>query len=220
MSTARDDILARLKDTARPAEGRLAVPGVGPIPARGRGTPEELVTRFVDMALFAGATVARVGAVADVPGEVAGVLARERLGDELVMAPDAGLAAMPWSGRPRLVIRRGAPRADDRVSVTPAFAGIAETGTLLVHSGPNLPNGLHFLPETHIAVLDAADITGAYEDAWAALREIVAAAGGIMPRAVTLITGPSRTADIERTPQIGVHGPKKLHIVVVDGEET
>jgi L-lactate dehydrogenase complex protein LldG len=223
MSTAREDILARLKDTARspdgPAQGRLAVPGINPVPARGRGSAEELIARFVDMALFAGATVARVPLAADVPGEVAGTLARAGLGDELVMAADPLLAAMPWSARPRLVIRRGTPHADDRVSLTPAFAGIAETGTLMVHSGPTLPNGLHFLPETHIAVLEAAKIMGAYEDAWAALRTSVEETG-VMPRAVTLITGPSRTADIERTPQIGVHGPKKLHIVVVDGEET
>ena len=220
MSTARDHILAALKATTRPPGGRLAVPGANPVPARGRGSLAELINRFMDMALFAGATVARVRAAADVPGEVAGTLAREGAGDELVMAPDAALAAMPWSARPRLVFRRGTPRADDRVSVTPAFAGIAETGTLLVRSGPSLPNGLHFLPETHIAVLKAVNIVGAYEDAWAALRVSITATGGVMPRAVTLITGPSRTADIERTPQIGVHGPKKLHIVVVDGEET
>ena len=90
----------------------------------------------------------------------------------------------------------------------------------MVHSGPEVANLLHFLPETHIAVLAAAQIVGAYEDAWARLRAAVAETGGVMPRAVTLITGPSRTADIERTPQIGVHGPRKLHIVVVDGEET
>jgi len=177
------------------------------------------MTRFIDMALFAGATVSRLRQPSDVPGEVAAFVAREGLGDELVMAADAALARMEWSARPRLVIRRGAPGPDERVAVTPVFAGIAETGTLMVHSGPEVANLLHFLPETHIAVLAAAQIVGAYEDAWARLRAAVAETG-VMPRAVTLITGPSRTADIERTPQIGVHGPRKLHIVVVDGEQT
>ena len=229
MSGAREDILARLRTAARSGDGRgsagsppterLARHAANLIPARGRGAPGDLVARFIDMALFAGATVARLGHLQDVPGEVAAFVAREGLGDELVMARDAALARMPWSARARLVIRRGVPGPDDRVSVTPVFAGIAETGTLMVHSAPEVANLLHFLPETHIAVLAAGQIVGAYEDAWAKLRAAMAETG-VMPRAVTLITGPSRTADIERTPQIGVHGPKKLHIVVVDGEQT
>ena len=230
MSGAREDILARLRTSARPPDGRvsprrspterLARPGANLIPARGLGAHADLVTRFIDMALFASATTARLARSADVPGEVAAFVAREGLGDELVMAGDAALARMPWSARPRLVIRCGVPGPDDRVSVTPVFAGIAETGTLMVHSGSEVANLLHFLPETHIAVLAAAQIVGAYEDAWGRLRVAVAGTGGVMPRAVTLISGPSRTADIERTPQIGVHGPRKLHIVVVDGEQT
>jgi L-lactate dehydrogenase complex protein LldG len=224
MSTSRDDILNRLAAVAGHSASETALKYSGeksaenkdpeifhPIPARARGEQGELVARFVDMALLAGATVARVATAADVPAEVAALMAREQLGDELVMAPDDGLALMPWAGRPRLVIRRGAAQPSDTVAVTPALAGIAETGTLLVYSGAARPNGLHFLVETHIAVLAASDIVGGYEDGWARLADAP------LPRAVTFITGPSRTADIERTPQIGVHGPKKLHIVVIDG---
>ena len=103
------------------------------------------------------------------------------------------------------------PDAGDAVSVTGTVAGIAETGTLMVRSGPDIANAAHFLTDTHVAVVDAARIVGAYEDAFALLR----AGGAPMPRNVTLITGPSRSSDIERILQIGVHGPRTLHVVVV-----
>jgi L-lactate dehydrogenase complex protein LldG len=94
-------------------------------------------------------------------------------------------------------------------------AGIAETGSLLVASGPGTPQLRHFLPDIHIAALAAERIVGGYEDGWALLRaESARVRNGIMPRAATLITGPSRTSDIERTVQIGVHGPRRLHIVL------
>ena len=121
-----------------------------------------------------------------------------------------------------LVLRRGRAEAGDAVSITPAASGIAETGTLMVRSGPATPYTLNFLPDTHIAVLAAADIVGSYEDAWARMRP-AGETGASLPRTVTLITGPSRSSDIERTVTIGVHGPLRLHIVLVgraDGEET
>ena len=101
------------------------------------------------------------------------------------------------------------------MSVTPAFAGIAETGTLMLTSGKDRPATLNFLPETHIVVLKASQVVGAYEDAWDLLRQ--AEGEGVMPRSVNLITGPSRTGDIEQKIQLGAHGPRRLHIVVVEG---
>jgi L-lactate dehydrogenase complex protein LldG len=196
-------------DRARPAPA--GVPRLRP--ARAQGERPALARRFADMAQFAGATVARVAAPREVPGAVAGFVARHALGDALVLAPDAMLSALPWQDAPRLMLQRRPPTADDRVSVTSAVCGVAETGTLLVRSAAGLANALHLLPEAHVVVLDAGAIVGGYEDAWARL-----AAAGELPRAATFITGPSRTADIEKTPQIGVHGPKKLHVVLIDAE--
>ena len=76
--------------------------------------------------------------------------------------------------------------------------------------------------DSHIAVVDAKSIVGGYEDAWARVRKN-GEKGGALPRTVTLITGPSRSSDIERIVTIGVHGPRRLPIVLVgkaDGEET
>ncbi|MDG4585055.1 MAG: LUD domain-containing protein, partial [Candidatus Competibacter sp.] len=121
-------------------------------------------------------------------------------------------AALPWPEEPTLRIERRAAVDGDKTSVSLAFAGIAETGTLMLLSGPHSPTTLNFLPDTHIVVLRTDRIVGAYEDAWDLLR----ARGSGMPRTVNFITGPSRSADIEQTVQMGAHGPLRLHIVLVE----
>jgi L-lactate dehydrogenase complex protein LldG len=121
---------------------------------------------------------------------------------------------MPWTDEPLLEITTGAAREGDRVSVTGAFAGVAETGTLVLLSGPESPTTLNFMPEAHIVVLPADRIVGAYEEVWALIRSRFG--NGTLPRAVNWITGPSRTADIEQTLLLGAHGPRLLHVLLVD----
>ena len=147
------------------------------------------------------------------PGAVADYLAGQNLPASFAMAPDPDLEAIPWSERPTLSIRRGKTEGADQVSVTGAFAAVAETGTLMMASGPNHPSTLNFLPETHIVVLPAAKVVGPYEDAWTRLR---AARGDAPPRTVNFITGPSRTGDIEQRILMGAHGPRRLHVVLID----
>ena len=98
------------------------------------------------------------------------------------------------------------------ISVTGAFAGVAETGTLALTSGAPSPTLLNFLPETHIVVVDARDLAGTYEELWAKLK---AQYGATMPRTLNLVTGPSRSGDIEQKLLLGAHGPRALHIIVV-----
>jgi L-lactate dehydrogenase complex protein LldG len=112
-----------------------------------------------------------------------------------------------------LSLRRGAARGSDHVSITGAFAAIAETGTLVMASGPDHPVSLNLLPDTHIVVLREADIVGGYEEVWAKLRQHYGK--DRMPRTVNTITGPSRTGDIEQAIELGAHGPRRMHIVVV-----
>ena len=94
-----------------------------------------------------------------------------------------------------------------------AFAAVAETGTLVLISGADNPTTLNFLPDVHIVVVDASDIAPDFETVMARLRERFGA--GVMPRTVNMITGPSRSADIEQTLILGAHGPRKLHVIVV-----
>ncbi|MGC2780786.1 MAG: LUD domain-containing protein, partial [Bradyrhizobium sp.] len=83
--------------------------------------------------------------------------------------------------------------------------------------GPDNPTTLNFLPDNHIVVLDAATLAGDYESVLARLRDVFGT--GRMPRTINMITGPSRSADIEQTLILGAHGPRRLHVIVVgEGE--
>jgi L-lactate dehydrogenase complex protein LldG len=197
-------------------EARLAAPPHGPIPARGQLDRQGKIDLFVGMAEEASCTVARLADAAEVPAAIADYLARENLPARLRLAPDPAVQDLPWSTRPLIEISVGASDGHDEVSLTPAFAGVAETGTLMLTSGREGPTTLNFLPDTHIVLLKADQVVGALEEAWARLRQRYGA--GAMPRTVNFITGPSRSADIEQKIQMGAHGPRRLHILLVDGE--
>jgi L-lactate dehydrogenase complex protein LldG len=207
-------------DAALVLAKRLESPPPNLVPARSRLPHARQVDLFVEMAEAADATVTRVSGAVAVAAAVTAYLKRENLPHRLVMAPDPALAPMGWEGEPLLEIRRGAAVGDDEVGVSGAFLGIAETGTLMMCSGPESPATINFLPETHIVVLPAAAVRGGYEEGWAALRAAAPQATAphvtIMPRTVNFITGPSRSADIEQTLQLGAHGPRRLHIVLVE----
>jgi L-lactate dehydrogenase complex protein LldG len=129
---------------------------------------------------------------------------------------------VPWETRPLLRIRRGRAEPDDMVSLTPCFAAVAETGTLMLVSGAQTPTTLNFLPDTHIAVVRADQVVAAYEDGWDRLRAAGAVPGSSargLPRVVNFITGPSRTGDIEQRIVLGAHGPRRLHIVLVEDRQ-
>lgn len=222
--SARESILRRIRDhlgrddaAAGAVEERLARHEASLQPQRSQLPHAGQVDLFVAMAEEVDATVARVDGVDAIPEIVAAYLTAHNLPARLVVAPDARLDEVPWKDRPTLEIRRGAADETDAVSVTPAFAGIAETGTVMATSGKETPTTLNFLPENHIVVLRESEIVGTYEDGWARLREQAVQSGGgaLMPRTVNFITGPSRTADIAMTLYLGAHGPRRLHIIVV-----
>lgn len=225
MSEARERILAAVRnslgrgrlDHTREAElrARLAAHHRNLVPARATAIDERgRVELFVAMAEEVQATVTRVSSPAAVPEAVARYLAAQNLPAELVMAPDPSLDDIPWNTWPLLQIRRGRAEAEDRVSVTPCHAAIAETGTLMLISGARTPTTLNFLPEIHIVVVRRDQVVATYEDGWDRLR--AAATAEALPRVVNFITGPSRTADIEQHIELGAHGPRRLHIVLVE----
>ena len=193
-------------------EARLAQPPRGPAVARADLPQADKVALFCQWAEANNATVARVAAD-QVPGEVVGYLARNNLPAQAAMAPGDELACYDWAGQKMLSLRKGRAEGSDAVSITGAFAGIAETGTLVMASGPDHPVTLNLLPDTHVVVLCENDIVGGYEDVWARLRARYGK--DRMPRTVNTITGPSRTGDIEQTIELGAHGPRRMHILVV-----
>jgi L-lactate dehydrogenase complex protein LldG len=194
---------------------RLGRPHANVVPMRGQLDGPGKVALFIAEAERVNATTRRLSDWPGVPHAIAAYLKSANLPAHLKVAPDPALDAIPWPKEPLLHIARGRAEDGDAVSVTGAFAGIAETGTLMLLSGPDSPTTLNFLPDTHIVVMPAAGIVGTYEDAWERLRS---RCGGAMPRTINWITGPSRTADIEQTLLLGAHGPRRLHILLVDAE--
>jgi L-lactate dehydrogenase complex protein LldG len=223
MSEARTQILTSIRrslkrDVATPeqmagVENRLKDHARNLVPERSRLSHSDRVDLFVSMATEVAATVERLPNLSRVPHAVADYLASQNLPAEVKVAPDQQLASIPWNKRPTLTVDHGRAADRDLTSVTAAFAAIAETGTLMMLSGPEHPTTLNLMPDTHIVVLRADQVVGSYEDGWDAVRRRDQG----MPRTVNFITGPSRTGDIEQTLQLGAHGPRRLHILLIDG---
>lgn len=182
------------------------------VPARSRIPHDAQVALFESMARDAQASVAR-SRTAGVAQAVAEFLKGHNLPAEAVVAPDPELDRYGLECGALLKVRRGLAEDADATGIAGAFCGIAETGTLMLLSGAARPSTLNFLPENHVVILPASRIVGAYEDGFALLR---ASGPRFMPRTVNFITGPSRTADIEQKIQMGAHGPRRLHVVLVE----
>ena len=221
--TARDTLFASIRQSlgvtgdepARRAAvaDRLKQHPRGVIPARGQLPPQERVKLFAAMVEAAAGTAAMLPSADDVPAAVAALLRKHNLPMQIRRGDDPRLAALPWDKERTLEVSTGASDGHQLVSVSHAFGGVAETGTLAMASGPNNPTTLNFLPDTHIVVVDAKDVAGDYETVWARLRETF----GIdaLPRAINMITGPSRSADIAQILILGAHGPRRLHVLIV-----
>lgn len=218
----RDAVLGRLRralgrtendEGARTVAARLADPPPGLIPARADLDRAGRIEMFVRQAEAVQTSIRRLDGDAQIPAAVVDYLRQSNLPMRLVVAPDPALDRPDWPAM--LEIRRGRAEDADPVGLTTAFAGIAETGTLMLLSGPERPTTVAFLPETSIIVLRAGRVLRAYEDGLRLLRE----EHGVFPRSINLITGPSRSGDIEQTIQLGAHGPKRLLVLLVDGPE-
>jgi len=146
-----------------------------------------------------------------VPAAVARYLSGHSLPANAVVWPELG--SLDWSGAGVAVESRKA-EGRDLVGVTGSYCAIAETGTLLMLSGPQWPASNSLLPETHIAIVACSRIVRTMEDAWALVRSEL----GELPRAANFVSGPSRTADIEQTLVLGAHGPYRVHVVLVNDQ--
>jgi L-lactate dehydrogenase complex protein LldG len=192
---------------------RLAAHPVGVVPTRGQLEPERRVALLADMIATANGSVARVNDTTGVPAAVAGFLRRYNLPMSVRRGDDARLAALPWQLEGALEVTQGASDGRQLASVSHAFGAVAETGTLVLASGPDNPTTLNFLPDNHIVIVDVSDVVADFETIFAQLRRSFG--DRQLPRVVNLITGPSRSADIEQTLILGAHGPRRLHVILV-----
>ncbi|MET3615283.1 L-lactate dehydrogenase complex protein LldG [Rhizobium aquaticum] len=221
--SARDTILAGVRrslgvssdDAARRAAvaQRLSEARPGLIPARGQLPLEERISLFSKYAQKYGATIARVDAITGLPGEVSRYLMSHNLPASIRMGDDPLLKGAGFENETVLTVLHGASDGTDLAGVSHARGAVAESGTLVLASGPDNPVTINFLPEHHIVAVRAEDVGGSLEEAFAG---IVATYGkGMMPRTVNFVTGPSRSGDIEQKIIMGAHGPRALHIVII-----
>ena len=221
--TSRDAILKKIRtsldvsasDSARQTmvAKRLKAHPKGVIPGKDAGG-DASIDQFVAKARLSAATVETVRR-SGVGRAITTFLREHNLPQRLRMGEDDYLKRVAWPKGAQPEILKGPSDGTDAAGLSHAFAGVDETGTLVLLSGRNNPTTVNFLPENHIVVVEAADIAGDYETVWTRLRRKFGA--GKMPRAVNLITGPSRSADIEQTLIMGAHGPVRLHVIVVKG---
>jgi L-lactate dehydrogenase complex protein LldG len=213
LSSVRQSLGAGADDDARRAivAARLADHPRGVIPQRGEGDEETRVALFCRMIEAVSATTRRLASSADIPAAIADYLRGVNLPLTVRHGNDLLFASLDWP----VTLTRSVGFSDGRdlVSVSRAIGAVAESGTLVLVSGPDNPTTLNFLPDYHIVVVAAADIAGNYETVWDRLR---ARFGATLPRVVNWISGPSRSADVEQTIILGAHGPRCLHVLVVE----
>ena len=194
------------------AEDYVGAHAQGPRPAM----PDDLVTRFVHRAHDMASTLERLASRAEIPHAIARYIDALDLPDAIaaqksrlgVCWPE--FADLDWDGA-GLSIEVRPTQGFDRLGVTGSFCAIAETGTLVFTTGAQTPTATALLPDTHIAVLRESRIVSGMEEAFALVR----AEHGKLPRAINLISGPSRTGDIEQTIVLGAHGPFRVHILLL-----
>lgn len=221
-SKARSEILQRIRSAQKreapsPADRTAADDYLARHPAGPQPAPyADRLARFQAMAERMASTVESIESMRDAPLAVARYLASQGIAPQAVVWP--ALQDLPWSAagitaefRPP---RRDESAGSDLVGVTGSFCAIAETGTLVLLSGAETPASTHLLPETHIALVTADRVVATMEDAFELLRLERGGVERMMPRAVNMVSGPSRTGDIEQTIVLGAHGPYRVHILI------
>jgi hypothetical protein len=214
--SARERILARARaavaggadpDRAARVAARIAAAPPGEVPRQAASAGAPRLTRFMARAEAAAATVGRVSSPGELPRAVAHELRRRNLPAAVRVGTEPLFDGLDWGA---VEVSRGVGRIEEPVTLSRAEFGLAETGTLVLASGPHNPVTLTFLGETHFVALRAEDVCAGFEDLWTAWR-----ARGLDPRTINMVTGPSRSADIGQVLQLGAHGPIALHVFVL-----
>ncbi|KAF0228258.1 MAG: hypothetical protein FD175_2039 [Beijerinckiaceae bacterium] len=222
MTTSRDNLFASIRRSlhvkgderlrAGIVEDRLDRAPKGIIPDRAQIDAPAKLALLLEKLVGVQATTAVLADYSEVPAAVADYLRANNLPATLKRGDDPRLAACPWD-KTALDVSVGRSDGGDLNAISHAEAGIAETGTMALISGPENPTTLNFLPDNHIVVLSATDVVGDLEAIWPRIRAKYGK--GEMPRTVNFITGPSRSGDIEQTILLGAHGPRRLHVLIV-----
>ena len=169
---------------------------------------KELTEGFIEKASAAEMSVSLIPDKQDLPNAVRTFLQENQLLPRINIS-DRSLEQMKWADS--LIPRFGSCKENDDIGLIHAFAGIAETGTIVSLSSITLSTASLYLPATCLFLLDADTIETSLEVVMARIKT----GERKLPRTINLITGPSRTGDIEQTLQIGAHGPCRVHVFLV-----
>jgi L-lactate dehydrogenase complex protein LldG len=216
VTTARDAILAGLRQTLGRSEKAETARDSKQLQLqqRRRGPQpewrEEDVSRFITKLESVAGTITRVTTETEVVSAILTYLQQHTLPMQLVAAKSTLLNKLDWPSDCTVEQRKAT--GSDVTVLTEAFAGVAETGSLVLLSSMNSPTSLNFLPDNYLCVLRRDHIVRHIEDVWDQIRQ----QANQLPRAINFITGPSRTADVEQTIQLGAHGPRRLHVILLD----
>jgi L-lactate dehydrogenase complex protein LldG len=107
-----------------------------------------------------------------------------------------------------VVHRDGLPELEG-AGVSRALYGVAETGSVVFAAAPEEPRSASLFPEVHLTLLESDRILPG-------LDELFSAVGDALPSSLALVSGPSRSADIELILALGVHGPREVHVAILD----
>jgi L-lactate dehydrogenase complex protein LldG len=202
VTSARDQILARLREGRRETR-----PAPAPYVAPPAADPVAQFTAGLEKVL---ATFETVGTAEQTTHAVESYLEQHNAGRQLVVTGAVRESGLLIEDRFETV---SAPtRGNELNAIVLAYAGIAETGSLVMLSEAGSPVTTSFLPDNFICLLRKKDILNDMESLWRRMAD----EGRKMPRAVNLITGASRTADVEQIIQMGAHGPRRVHVILVD----
>ncbi len=215
--SARDNILGRIR-TSLGRKAALSERQSADMREKLRAHPRgpqpimdwDPIDRFKERCQVLSTTVDEVADTDEVPAAVARYLSERALPTAGVCWPE--FAGLPWAAA-GLAVEERPPTGEDKIGITGTFCAVAETGTLMLLSGVDTHPATSLLPETHVAVVPASRLVRSMEDGWDLLRR----ERGDLPRQVAFVSGPSRTADIELTLVLGIHGPIRVHVVLVRG---
>ena len=211
--SAREEILARTRSAladVTAAEADVTVPWEYGQPVDVGDVIETFVERVEDYQ----ATVVRCAA-SELPAAVAAGLAATGA-DSVVVPTGLDPAWLAEAAGVRFVTENAGPLSNDELNrtdgvVTASAVGIAETGTIVLDHGPDQGRrALTLVPDRHVCVVRAEQVVSGVPEAVARLRPSIAAR-----RPLTWISGPSATSDIELSRVEGVHGPRRLYVIVV-----
>ena len=207
---------AGLPDSDRnAARTRISDPKPNLVPELGRTEGPERVEQFIAKLTELAGTHTVLDTEAEVPRAVSDFLKENNQPNHILMAEGSDLCDLNWHDAPMLDIKQGTATPREASVVTRTFGGVAETGSLIILSDETNPPGNIFLPENHVAIIHTSQIEANLEGIWVKLRSKQRSDSTTMPRSVNMISGPSRTGDINATMYMGAHGPKRLHVLIV-----